>query len=79
MVIFSLLDVKSFIEIAMADGKRLLQLIALFCTVVWMTMICHKGYHDISMIIREYPDDWGKEVGKYLLENWAGGKDDGRL
>ncbi len=63
----------------MADGKRILQIIALICTVMWMYMIAHKGYHDISIIIKENPDNWGQAIGQYLLENWAGGKEDGRL
>ena len=63
----------------MVDGKRILQIIALICTAIWMSMIAHKGYNDISIIIRENPDNWGPAIGRYLFDNWAGGKEGGRL
>ena len=63
----------------MVDGKRILQIIAIICTVTWLSMIAHKGYKDISNIIKENPDDWGPAIGRYLFENWAGGKEGGKL
>lgn len=63
----------------MVDGKRILQIIAIIVAVIWMSVISHKGYHDISNIIKENPDDWGVAIGRYLLENWAGGKKEGSL
>ena len=44
----------------MFDGKRILQIIAIICTVTWMSVIAHKGYNDISHIIKENPDNWGQ-------------------
>ena len=58
----------------MVDGKRILQVIAIIATVIWMSVIFHKGYHDISIIITENPDNWGPAIGRYIFENWAGGK-----
>ncbi len=63
----------------MVDGKRILQVVAIICTVTWLSMIAHKGYNDISNIIKENPDNWGPAIGRYLIENWAGGKEGGRL
>ena len=63
----------------MIDGKRLLQIIAIICTVTWMSMIVHKGYNDISHIINENPDNWGPAIGRYLFKNWAGGQEGGSL
>ena len=63
----------------MVDGKRILQIIAIILTVTWMSMIAHKGYNDISIIISDNPDNWGLPIVRYLLENWAGGKEGGTL
>jgi len=63
----------------MVDGKRILQVIAIIFTVIWMSMVCHKGYNDISIIINENPDKLGPAIGRYLFDNWAGGKEGGRL
>jgi len=63
----------------MVDSKRILQIIAIIVTVMWMSMIFHKGSIDISLIIKENPDNWGPAIGRYLFDNWAGGKESGRL
>ena len=63
----------------MIDNKRLLQIIAIIVSVIWMSMVFHKGHHDISLIIKQNPDNWGPAIGKYLFDNWAGGKEGGRL
>lgn len=42
-------------------------------------MIFHKGYNDISILVSDNPDNWGAAIGQYLFENWAGGKEGGRL
>ncbi len=63
----------------MVDHKGLLQIIAIIVTVLWMSMVIHKGSNDISLIIKENPDNWGQAIGQYLFENWAGGKEGGRL
>jgi hypothetical protein len=63
----------------MVDGKRILQIFAISITVIWMFMVFHKGYNDISIIIKENPDNWGQAIGQYLFKNWAGGQQDGSL
>jgi len=56
----------------MFDIKRLLQIIAIIVTVIWMSMIFHKGNNDISYIIKENPDNLGPAIGQYFFANWAG-------
>ena len=63
----------------MVDIKRTFQIIAIIVAVIWMSMVFHKGSNDISLIIKENPDNWGTAISKYLFKNWAGGKEDGRL
>jgi len=66
-------------KILMTDVKQVLQIIAIIVTVIWMSMVFHKGYNDISLIIKENPDNYGPAIGRYLFKNWAGGKEDGKL
>lgn len=63
----------------MIDHKRLLQIIAIIVTVLWMSMVIHKGSNDISLIIKENPDNWGPAIGRYLFDRTFGDKPPHRL
>jgi hypothetical protein len=70
--IISLEFVKVMRQLSKIDGRRLLQITAIFCIMIMMSIIIHKGYSDISNIIVANPDDILPSLGKYFIDNLAG-------
>ena len=54
------------------DPKRILQVVSIFCLCLIFSMIIHKGFTDISALVREHPDDFWRALGQYLFDNLAG-------
>ena len=59
-------------HLAIVDARQLLQITAIICLVIIMSMIFYKGYSDISVLIEENPDDFWRDLCEYLINNLAG-------
>lgn len=54
--------------------KSLLQIVAIVCTALILSMILHKASTDVSALAWQYSgDEFCKALAKYLLSNLAGG------
>jgi len=54
--------------------KTLLQVLAVLCVAVIVSMILHKGYADVSALARKHTGgEFWVALGQYFLRNLGGG------
>ncbi len=61
-------------QLTTADGKRILQVLAILCICLMLFIIYYKGFTDILVLIQENPDDFWRALFKYFMANFAGGE-----
>lgn len=57
--------------LTVSRGKQILQIVAIICTIIMLSVIMPKGQHDLSLIVRTNPADLGPVLGRYLMGNLA--------
>ena len=58
--------------LSLSRGKQLLQIAAIICIIFMMSVITHKGHHDISLIVSGNPTELVPALGRYFIGNLAG-------
>lgn len=54
-------------------GAKIRQVLGILVMLVIVVVIATKGFGDIRTIARAEPDDFWRALGRYLLDNLAGG------
>jgi len=54
--------------------RNVLQILAVFCAIVVLSIILHKGYAGIAALAQKYSGgEFWRALARYLMQNLAGG------
>jgi hypothetical protein len=54
--------------------KNVMQVLAIFCMIAFVSILFHKGYTDIAALAEQYSgQEFWRRLGRYLIANLAGG------